>query len=93
LIGDEVSAAGFRLAGVDVHVPDAAAAPGLFRRLSAEADLVLLTAEAAEWVPKEDLRRAMAEDRPLVLVIPDLRGRSRPPDLSAELRRQLGMAE
>jgi len=92
-IGDEVSAAGFRLAGVEVHVPDPADTPGLFRRLSAEAKLILLTAEAAAWVPDSALRRAWAADRPLVLIVPDVRGRSQPPDVGAALRRQLGMAE
>lgn len=92
-IGDEVSAAGFRLAGVEVHVPDPADAPGLFQRLSGEAELILLTAEAAAWVPESALRRAWAEDRPLVLVIPDVRGFSEPSDVGAALRRQLGMAE
>ncbi|MEA3278386.1 MAG: V-type ATP synthase subunit F [Pseudomonadota bacterium] len=92
-IGDEVSAAGFRLAGVDVHVPRPEQAAGLFQRLRDEAELILLTAEAARWLPEDGLRRARAANRPLVLVIPDVRGRAQPPDISAALRRQLGMAE
>ena len=92
-VGGEVTAAGFRLAGVDVHVPEPAAAPGLFRRLSQEVELILITAEAAAWLPGEDLRRTLIAERPLVLVIPDVRGRARPSDLGAALRRQLGMAE
>jgi len=92
-IGDEISAAGFRLAGVEVHVPDPADAPGLFQRLSGEAKLIVLTAEAAAWIPETALRRAWAADRPLVLIVSDVRGRSHPPDVGASLRRQLGMAE
>ena len=92
-IGDEVSAAGFRLAGVEVHVSGAAEVSGLFQRLRTRTDLILMTAEAAQWLPAEILRGALAAGRPLVLVIPDVRGRSEPPDISATLRRQLGMAE
>jgi vacuolar-type H+-ATPase subunit F/Vma7 len=92
-LGDEVSAAGFRLAGVEVHQPTAATAVGLFQRLRGEVELLLLTSEVADWLPEEGLRRALAAGRPLVLVIPDIRGRFQPPDISARLRRQLGMAE
>lgn len=92
-IGDEVSAAGFRLAGVDVYVPGAGEVPGLFARLRGRTDLILMTAEAAQGLPEDMLRGALAAGRPLVLVIPDVRGRMAPPDVSAALRRQLGMAE
>jgi vacuolar-type H+-ATPase subunit F/Vma7 len=92
-MGDEVSAAGFRLAGVDVHVPSRAEAPALFQRLVVDAQIVLLTAEVAGWLPQETLPRVLVADRPLVAVIPDVRGRTQPSDLSGQLKRQLGMAE
>jgi vacuolar-type H+-ATPase subunit F/Vma7 len=92
-IGDEVSAAGFRLAGVEVHVPAPEETAALFRRLIREAQLVLVTAGAVRMVPEEELQHALAADRPLVLVIPDVRGQIHPPDLGFRLRRQLGMAE
>lgn len=92
-MGDEVSAAGFRLAGIDVHVPGPGNATGLFRRLLAESELVLITAETAGLVPEEELRRARINGAPPVLVIPDVRGRVQSPDLASLLRRQLGMAE
>lgn len=92
-IGDEVSAAGFRLAGVDVHVPASDGAEALFRRLLGETQLVLITAEVAARLPADLLGRTLRAPRPLILVIPDLRGRVEPADLSSSLRRQLGMAE
>jgi len=92
-IGDEVSAAGFRLAGVDVHVPVADGAEMLFRHLLGESQLVLITAEVAAWLPADLLARTLRADRPHILVIPDLRGRVEAPDLSILLRRQLGMTE
>ena len=74
-------------------MPAPTAAPELFQRLRSEAKLILVTAEAAGWLPQGVLTGALAANRPLVLVIPDVRGRSQPPDVSAALRRQLGMAE
>jgi vacuolar-type H+-ATPase subunit F/Vma7 len=92
-IGDEVSATGFRLAGVAAYCPAPAQAPALFRRLRAEAALVLITQEALGWVGEGPVRAATLAGRPLVLVIPDVRGRSSPPDIGEAIRRQLGMAE
>jgi vacuolar-type H+-ATPase subunit F/Vma7 len=92
-LGDEVSAAGFRLAGVEAHVPRSEQVPGLFRRLLNECGLVLITAGIAEEVPEDLLRPALVAGRPPVLVIPDVRWQTEPPDLGALLRRQLGMVE
>jgi len=92
-LGDEVSAAGFRLAGVEVHVPEPAETPALFRRLCAEVDLLLVTAETAGNLPEGVLDRVLAAGRPLVLVVPDSRGRVQPADIAARVRRQLGMAQ
>jgi vacuolar-type H+-ATPase subunit F/Vma7 len=94
-IGDELSAAGFRLAGVDVHVlpPAPTRAAALLRRLIRDFPLLLVTAQAAASLPRDELDRVLASERPLVLVIADARGRLQPPDVSALLRRQLGMAE
>lgn len=92
-IGDEVSAAGFRLAGVDVHVPAVEQAADLFRRLMGESQLILITAEVAGWLPDDLVARTLRANRPLILVIPDIRGRVEPTDLSSLLRHLLGMAE
>ena len=92
-IGDEVTAAGFRLGGVDVYLPAPADLPDLFGHLSGTVGLILITAEAAGWLPPGVLDRALAADRPLVLVLSDVRGRYRAPDAGSALRRQLGIAE
>jgi vacuolar-type H+-ATPase subunit F/Vma7 len=93
LIGDEVSAAGFRLSGVDVHVPEPGQAPSLLRRLLGESRLVLVTADVVHWIPEDLLQQAVSAGQPPVLVIPDVRGLAEPPDLALGMRRQLGMAE
>lgn len=93
LLADEVTATGFRLAGVEVHVPDDR---DLARRVEALCDdvgLVLITAELAERLPSGLLARHRRGGGALVLVIADVRGRSAPEVQGAALRRQLGMAE
>jgi vacuolar-type H+-ATPase subunit F/Vma7 len=93
LLADEVTAAGFRLAGVEAHVPDGKELVHQFERLCAEADLVLVTAEVAERLPAGLLARTQRASAALVQVIGDARGRREPAELGASLRRQLGMAE
>ncbi len=92
-IGDEVTAAGFRLAGLTVFQPRPRELPELFARLCREARLILMTAEVAADLPAERLRQVQLKGWPLLLVIPDIRGRVPAQDLVAVLRRQLGLAE
>ncbi len=87
-----MSATGWRLAGLPVYVPAPSEAPTLFETLCSEAQLILITAEVADWLPAESLRRRLREEWPLVLVLPDIRGRHQPASLADTLRRQLGMA-
>lgn len=92
-IGDEVSAAGFRLAGARIRVPSPGEESAALTWACEQADLVLLTAEIASSLPAEMLGGVLRSTRPLVLVVPDLRERLAPPDLAAALRHQLGVAE
>lgn len=92
-LGDEVSAAGFRLAGLRVRVPPPGEEASFLEAARREAELVLLSAECAARLPASLLRRALAATLPLVLVVPDLLGRAEPPDLAARLLAQLGIAE
>lgn len=92
-IGDEITGAGFRLAGAQVHTPTAGQTGDLFRRLRDTHELVILTAEAAGQVPGELLRQAAEPGRPLVLLVADANARNQAPDLAARVREQLGMSE
>ena len=76
-MGDAVTGAGFRLAGVAVFEPTAAEAPALFERLCASARLILITAEAAAWLPAGRLSQAQ---------------RVVAPDQVAAPRRQMGLS-
>jgi len=87
-LGDEVSAAGFRLAGLQVRVPQRGDETTALSSARADAPLVLVAATVAARVAGRELRVALAAVTPLV---PDLDGGTPVPDLAQRLRRQLGL--
>jgi vacuolar-type H+-ATPase subunit F/Vma7 len=90
-LGDEVSAAGYRLAGVRVRTPDAGDSAAALAAARADASLVLVSAAVAVHIPEAQMRTALATLMPLTLIVPDLRGQAPVPDVGARLRRQLGL--
>jgi vacuolar-type H+-ATPase subunit F/Vma7 len=90
-IGDEVSAAGFRLAGARATVPDDGGEAAALADALAAAPLVLVSAAIAARIPWGEMAKALAALAPLTLIVPDLVGNVPIPDLAARLRRQLGM--
>jgi vacuolar-type H+-ATPase subunit F/Vma7 len=90
-VGDEVSAAGFRLAGAIAFVPARGSEADMLREARAAAVLVLLTAEVAARLPAALLADAQAAVAPLLLVVPDARARVAAPDPGHLIRAQLGI--
>jgi len=90
-IGDEVSAAGYRLAGARVEVPEPGAETAALASARAGAPLVLVSAAVAARIAGSEMRAALAALTPLTLIVPDLRGEAQVPDVAARLRRQLGL--
>jgi len=90
-LGDEVTAAGYRLAGAQVRVPAPGEADAAFAEARALAPLVLVSAAVAVHIDAAQLRAALTALQPLVLIVPDARGEVPRPDLAARLRGQLGM--
>jgi len=90
-LGDEVTGAGFRLAGALAR----AVAPGDEVRALAEAramsPVVLVSASVASRIPEPILRAALRALPPVTVVVPDLRESLAFADDSARLRRQLGL--
>ncbi|MBF0159585.1 MAG: Vacuolar H+transporting two-sector ATPase F subunit [Magnetococcales bacterium] len=92
-IGDEVSAAGWRLAGVRVMVPESGEEATLVTEmLSAATELLLLSSECARNLPQVLLDRLLSSTMPMTLIVPDVRGQVAPPDLMARVRSRLGMS-
>jgi vacuolar-type H+-ATPase subunit F/Vma7 len=92
-IGDAVSAAGYRLAGLRVQVPGTDELLTQIEQAAGDAPLVLLGAEIAARLPVASLDRLLSGVSPAVVVVPDVRGQSELPDLANRLRRQLGVLE
>ena len=91
-IGDEVTAQGFRLAGAETRVPEQADIAAAFAGALGEADLVLITADAASRLDADGLADAVRQASPLVLVIPDAGMQTMPPDPADAVDRVLGIA-
>jgi vacuolar-type H+-ATPase subunit F/Vma7 len=90
-LGDEVSAAGWRLAGVCVQTPPAGDEAAALQVARTQAPLVLVSAAVASRIPTPALRAALAALAPLVLVVPDREGGVPMPDIATRLREQLGL--
>ena len=91
-IGDEATAAGYRLAGAEVRVPSEVDAAETFRRACEPGtDLVLLSAETAALLPRAELEVALLGERPLVVIVPDVHGRHLAPDVARDVRLALGI--
>jgi vacuolar-type H+-ATPase subunit F/Vma7 len=90
-IGDEVTAAGYRLAGAQARIPAEGEATAAFEEARALSPLVLVSAAVAAKVDPAMLRNALMALAPLVLIVPDAQGGVPLPDLAARLRGQLGM--
>ena len=90
-IGDEVTAAGFRLAGCAVEVPEPGQAAETLARARRSAGLILMTAAEAASVPRRDLDEALRGPQPLLLIIPDINGTHEPPDMESRIRALLGI--
>jgi vacuolar-type H+-ATPase subunit F/Vma7 len=89
-IGEETSAAGWRLAGLRTVVPDEGDEAATLAGARAHAPLVLVGASTAARIPEPALRAAQAALAPLTLIVPDLSGEP-VPDIAARLRHQLGL--
>jgi vacuolar-type H+-ATPase subunit F/Vma7 len=90
-IGDETSAAAFRLAGARVIVPRAGEDAAALAAARGNASLVLVSAATAARIPAREIDAAQAALAPLTLVVPDLREEVAVPDLALRLRGQLGL--
>lgn len=90
-IGDEVTAAGYRLAGVEVRICEPARAAEELALAVKRAPLVLLAATHAATLPPRELDALTSAVSPLVLVVADARGLAAVPDVAADVRRELGV--
>jgi len=92
VIADELTALGWRLIGSRVLAPEVDSVQECWREALRSADLVLITAQYAAAIAPAELDAALLADKPLVLVIADLRHQHEPPEVEQEVRRALGLS-
>ena len=90
-LGDEVSAAGYRLAGALVRTPGAGEGAAALQWACSQAPLVLVSAAVAAGIDDAVMHERLSALAPLVLIVPDAQGVVPLPDLAARLRGQLGL--
>ena len=90
-IGDEVTAAGFRLTGITTHVPDPDRLAPLVAAQQDACDLLLITTGTLSALPAKIQGDLGGWSRPLVVFLPDVRNRAPAIDLESRVRRELGI--
>jgi len=90
-IGDELTAAGFRLTGIETIAPRPDEVAPAFAEATKRAGLVIITAALTGHLPRGELDAAMAAESPAVAIIPDVLFAAPPPDLAQRVRQILGI--
>ena len=92
--GDEVSAAGYRLCGVDVHIADHSNALSLIEQACESASLVLIGSNTAARLDSTELERLRKNIKPPVLIVDDMvSDMGTLPEIRRLIHKQLGMLE
>jgi len=90
-IGDELSATGFRLTGIETLVPEPDAVAATFADARSRGSLVIVTAGVARQIPPPQIEAALLAETPTIAVIPDVLFTASLPDLAGKLRSVLGI--
>lgn len=92
LIADEVTASGFALAGVNTFIPQPEQAAHILQEQAEDADLVLISAGMARFIPEDILHPYQIQPKPLVIIIPGVRKQVIPKDKIQEIKKGLGIS-
>ena len=90
-VGDELSAAGYRLAGMDARVPAPGDVAACLEGALEDAAIVLVSSGCAKMISPAALEAALALLAPLVMVVPDWDGTQLASDPANKVRRVLGL--
>ena len=91
-IGEEASAAGYRLAGFATVMPDAGRETSTFAQALEHATIVLVSSTVAARIDPARLRSAFAAMSPLVAIVPALDPSTHFPDVATQLRAEIGLS-
>jgi vacuolar-type H+-ATPase subunit F/Vma7 len=90
-IGDELTATGFRLTGIETITPSPATVRDAFAAARRRAGMIVITAALSEHIPPSELEDALLAETPILAIVPDILARTSPPDLTRRLRGALGI--
>ena len=90
-IGDEITALGFRLAGLETHSPDPDALAARVAELRGTARVMLMTPETFDALPLRLAQELADREHPLLALIPDACRTAPVPDMELEVKRALGI--
>ncbi|MBF0357253.1 MAG: hypothetical protein HQL70_01525 [Magnetococcales bacterium] len=92
-IGDEISAAGWSLAGVNVITPQPGGEERAVEKAMQEAELLIITSEVAELITPGLLEKILTSTSVLTHVVGDIQNRHPLPDYAGLLRAKLGLGQ
>jgi vacuolar-type H+-ATPase subunit F/Vma7 len=92
-IGDELSAAGYRLCGIDTCIADSSDVLSIVEQACEHASLVLVGSSTTQYLDHAELDTLMEKITPPVLIVPAVNGKHPVPDITSMIHRQLGMLE
>ena len=92
-IGDELTAAGYRLAGVRIRTPEPEDVLQILEWASTDSSLIMITPAFIKALSADDYDRFMRQETPAVVVVPDIRASTPIEDFAKTLRAQLGVLE
>ena len=90
-IGDEVTAAGFRLAGVRIRTPKPEDLMQVISWASDNTSLIMITPEYLAFISTEARAKLLSQVTPPTVVIPDINANYPVEDLARQLKTQLGV--
>ncbi len=90
-IGDEVTAAGFRQAGLDIETPALGDVARTFSEALKRSPMLVISAAYAAALPPGALDAAVRNAEPLIVIVDDAARPNSTPDAAAEINRVLGI--
>lgn len=92
-LGDELTAAGYRLAGIDAPAVPPGKEDGVLAAACSRSQVVLVSALVARNLDPDGLRARLAARQPLVMVVPEIGGLQPGHDPVQRARKLLGVGE
>ena len=92
-IGDEITAAGYRMAGLVTRTPDTDDILAELQRACEHAPLIIITDEYVAHLPSADRERCLSSIEPTVVVVPSIRSEASGKALVRRLRASMGVLE